>query len=222
MQTIVKETTVYSLAELQEQFGERVYEDALSNVYEWVWEGFEPEIVTEDMAYMIGEDYPLFELAQTSYRTGNGKTGYRPDLYWDMNPYSAEAKGSVDVARFMAHFKLRRKYALLHTLMSKYGLNLSAPCSFGSGRSKEVDLSDLQSDIEYEDDTEYQSPRYYKIVEQIDALEKEIEDYIGQIYSFVLKHLRDEEDYRSSEEYAKEEAEAAELQFTESGCIYHG
>lgn len=220
-ETIVKETTVYTLAEL-ETMGWEVHEKAIENIITWGWEGFEPSFITDDMANMIGEDFPLFELGQTRACTSGGKDFYRPDLYWNMNPYTAEGIGAVAVARFMTDRKLRNKYRLLWEIMRKHGLDYDAPCAFGSGRSDDCDLSDLRSDIEYCDETTYQSPRERKIEAQIVALEGEIEAYVGEIYSFVLNHLRAEDDYRSSREFAKEEAESLELKFTKSGVIYHG
>lgn len=221
--TIVKETTVYTLAELDENFGWSVHEKALSNIKEYEWEGFEPSFLTEDIVYCISEDFPLFELDQRSYQTVSGKTDYRPHLYWGMNPYTAEAKGTVDVARFMRKMKLCGKYALIWAIMRKHGLvNFSAPVAFGSGMSDRADLSDLRSDIEYCDETVYKSPRGLKIEAQIEALEGEIEGYVGEIYSAVIKHIKAEDDYRCSDEFAKEEAEAHELVFTEDGDIFHG
>lgn len=222
---MVKETTVYTLAELEETFGSSVHEKAIDKVLEYAWEGFEPEFVTEDMANMIKEDYPAFEIDQVKqgYYSGNKlKQSCRPHLYWDMNPYSAECKGSVAVAKFMTEKKLRNKYRLLWSIMRKHGLDPDAPCSFGTGRSEDADLSDLQSDIEYCEGDRMTDLRLSKIEAQIESLEGEIEDYIGEIYSFVLEHLCAEDEYRSSEEYAKEEAEALELKFTEDGDIYHG
>lgn len=221
MQVLVKETTVYTLAELQEQFGERIYDKAIDNIISQEWECFEPEIITEDMAYCIGEDFPLFEMAQSRIRTGS-KDRHRPHLYWDMNPYSAECKGTVDVERFMRANKLRRKYALLAAIMRKYGLNQEVGVGFGIGSAGDCDLSDLVSEIEYESDIDYDKPRYAKLLAQIEGLQADIDNYVSNIYSWVLKYLREEEKYRSSEEYAKEEAEALELQFTEEGRIYHG
>lgn len=220
--TIVKETTVYTLEELDENFGWNVYEKAIENALTWAWEGFEPSFLTEDLTYMIKEDFPLFEIDKRSYRTVSGKTGYEATLYWGMNPYSAEAKGTVNVARFMQHFKLCNKYRLVWTLMRKHGLDLDAPVAFGSGRDDDADLSDLQHDIEYCDDTVYKSPRGQKIDAQIEALQAEIEDYVGEIYTKVLEYIRLEDTYRCSDEFAKEEAEAAELTFTEDGDIFHG
>lgn len=217
-ETIIEETTVYTLAELETLFGCNIHGKAIENVMEWLWEGFEPEIITEDMAYMIGEDFPLFELGQVRRGyNGKGEMTYRPNLFWEMNPYTAEGKGTVDVVKFMTERKLRNKYRLLWEIMRKHEINLDAPVAFGCGCSDDCDLSDLQSDIEcnIECDTE-------KVQRQITALEGEIEAYVGEIYSFVLKHLRAEDDYRSSREYAKDEAEAQEFKFTESGRIYHG
>lgn len=220
-QTMVKETQVYTLAELQDSFGYSVYEKAIENVTTWVWDGFEAENVTDDLVYIIGEDFPLFELGQTRERHGN-KERYRPNLFWDMDRNTAEAKGAVAVARFMTELKLCNKYRLLWAIMRKHGLDLDAPVAFGSGRADNADLSDLHSNIEYCDETVYKSPRGQKIEAQITALEGEIEGYVTQIYSAVLKQLRAENDYRCSEEFAKEEAESQEFQFTQSGSIYHG
>lgn len=221
-QTMVRETQVYTLAELEDSFGYSVYEKAIENVITWIWDGLEPEMVTEDLVYVIEEDFPLFELGQTRQRVSNGKEFYRPDLWWDMNHHTAEAKGTVAVAHFMIAMKLCNKYRLIWAIMRKHGLDLDAPVAFGSGRNDDADLSDLQSDIEHCDETVYKSPRNQKIEAQIEALEGEIEGYVSEIYSAVLKQLRAENDYRCSEAYAKEEAEAQEFQFTESGRIYHG
>lgn len=215
--TIAKETTVYTLEEL-EALGWSVHKKAIENILTYEWKGFEPSFLTENIVYSIGEDFPLFELNQRR----EGKT-YRPYLFWGMNPYTAEAKGTVDVARFMTQMKLRNKYRLVWEIMRKHGLvNFSAPVAFGSGMSDHADLSDLQSDIEYCDETPYKSERGLKIEAQITALEGEIEGYVGEVYSVVIKHIRLEDDYRSSDEFAKEEAEAHELTFTEDGDIYHG
>lgn len=222
-ETIIEETTVYTLAELETLFGCNIHGKAIENVMEWLWEGFEPVIITEDMAYMIGEDFPLFELGQVRRGyNGKGEMTYRPNLFWEMNPYTAEGKGTVDVVKFMTERKLRNKYRLLWEIMTKHGLSTSAPVTFGCGSSDDCDLSDLHSDAETCDDTVYKSPRGLKLEAQVEALEGEIEAYVGEIYSFVLKHLRAEDDYRSSREYAKDEAEAQEFKFTESGRIYHG
>lgn len=222
-QTMVKETEVYTLAELQDSFGYSVYEKAIENVLTWSAEGFEPEMVTEDLAYMIGEDFPLFELGQVRReQNGKGEVTYRPDLWWDMNHHTAEAKGTVVVARFMTERKLCNKYRLLWEIMRKHDLDLDAPVAFGSGRSDNCDLSDLHSDAETCDETVYKSPRGQKLEAQIDALAGEIEAYVGQIYSAVLKQLRAEYEYQYSETFAKAEVESYELKFTEQGRIYHG
>lgn len=222
-QTMVKETLVYTLAELQDSFGYSVYEKAIDNIMTWVWDGFEPEMVTEDLTWMIGEDFPLFELGQIRRgQNGKGETTYHPNLFWDMDRHTAEAKGTVVVARFMTKRKLCNKYRLLWEIMRKHGLDLDAPVAFGHGRDDDADLSDLHSDAETCDETVYKSPRGVKLEAQINALEGEIEAYVGQIYSAVLKQLRAEYDYRCSEAFAKEEAEAQEFKFTQSGSIYHG
>lgn len=215
----VVETTVYTLAELEELFGASVHEKAVNKVLEWAWEGFEPEFVTEDIAYMIGEDFKCFDMDQCKQgRNGKGETTYRPHLFWGMNPYSAECTGSVRVYQFMIDKKLRRKYALLWAIIKKWDIHHDAAVAFG----KDVDLDDLLSDIESYDDTDYKPKRYANVQAQLKGLEGDIYDYVNEIYSFVLNHLRAEDDYRSSEEYAKDEAESMELKFEEDGSIYHG
>lgn len=214
----VVETTVYTLAELEELFGASVHQKAVNKILEYAWEGFEPELVTEDMAYMIGEDFKLFDMDQITqgyytHKSKELKHRTRPHLFWDMNPYSAECKGSVRVYDFMVEKKLRNKYRLLWTILKRNDIHFDAPVAFG----KEVDLYDLQSDIECNIECDYD-----KLQKQLDGLAGEIDAYVDEIYSFVLKHLRAEDDYRSSEEYAKEEAEALELKFDEDGDIYHG
>lgn len=224
---MVKETTVYTLAELEELFGASVHQHAIEKICEYEYEGWEPSWFTEDLHEMIKYEFPLFELNQVrqgyyAYNSTQLKNSYRPELYWGMNPYTAEGKGHVAVAEFMRKNKLCNKYRLLWAIMTKYGLDFAAPVAFGHGSSDEVDLSDLESDMEYYDETYQNKPRYAKFQEQLKELADEIDGYVGEIYTKVLSTMRAENDYRWSKEFAKEEAEAHELKFSEDGSIYHG
>lgn len=219
--TMVRETTVYTLEEL-EALGWRAHEKAIDNVLQWLWEGFESEFITEDMATVIEMDFTLFECNRRSYRTMSGKTGYTPEIEWSTNPNWVRAKGSVNVARFMRERKLRNKYRLLWEGIKAYFSSISPDASvgFGHGRDGECDLSDLLSDLKYSD--WYKGERLARLEQQIAALAGEIDSYAGEIESRLLSNLRAEMDYRESEEFAKEEAEAHEFVFTEEGDIYHG
>lgn len=217
---MVKETTVYTLSELKERFGASVYDHAIDQVLGQEWEWFEPSVVTEDLEYMIKEDFPLFELDRATERYANGKSHDRPYLYWDMDRLSCEARGTVAVAQFMTEMKLRKRFRLLWSIMSKHGIDGTASTAFGSGRRDNVDLSDLFDELVYADETPYRSQREKAIDIQINDLEAEIESYTGKIYSFVLQHLRAEHSYRCSEEFAVEEAEAHEWTFTEEGDLH--
>lgn len=213
-QTIVKETVVYTLEELKTK-DNAAYEKAVEKVQEWNWQGWEPSLVTEDLVSMIEYQFPLFYLQGGSTRK-SGQT-----LFWDTNPYHAEAKGSVNVQAFLEGKKLRNKYRSLWYALKTYGINLDLAVSFEYGVDSDSQY-DLHREVEYIDDIESGSPRYVKIGDQIDALIADIDGYVGEVHDAVIKYLRAEEDYRSSREFAIEEAEALEMVFTEEGAIFHG
>lgn len=217
--TVTKETTVYTLAEL-EALNWSVYEHAIGKVIEWGWEGFEPSNLTEDLVYNLAENFPLFELHQTTERYASGKERKRPYLYWDMNPLSCEAKGDIDIREYMKAEKLCNKFRALWYAVDTLGCNETIGVSFGNGQ--EVDLYDLQRQIDYEDSIAQPSARYDLICKQVEALEGDIQNYVDGVQSAIIKQLRAEEDYLSSTQFAKDEAEAMEFRFTEDGDIYHG
>lgn len=219
-QTIVKETTVYTLAEL-EALGRSVHEKAIQNVIAYEWQDFEPDFVTEDMATVIECEFPLFKPQQRSYRTMSGKTGYSPEIEWSTNPNWVRAKGDIDLREYMRAEKLHRKYRALWYAIDVLRLESHVGVSFGYGESP--DLENLRRDVDYDIDTlKYGSARYWKLHGQIDRLEQDIDNYMSAIKDRLLSNLRAEMDYRCSDEFAKEEAEAHELVFTASGSIYHG
>lgn len=217
--TITKETTVYTLAEL-ETLSWSAHEHAISKIIEWNWQGFEPSNVTEDLVYNLTENFPLFELHQTTERYGNGKERKRPYLFWDLDRYTCEAKGDIDIRQYMKAQKLCNKFRALWYAVNTLGCNETIGVSFGNG--KDVDLWDLQRQIDYEDSIAQPSARYDLICKQVEALEKDIQNYVDGVQSAMVKHLRAEADYLSSTQFAKEEAEAMEFKFTEDGDIYHG
>lgn len=218
--TVVKETTVYTLEEL-EALNWTVHNKAVNKVLEWCWEGFEPEFITDDMATVMETDFPLFKCHQRSYRTMSGKTGYTPEIEWSTNPNWVRAKGDIDLRQYMKAEKLHTKYRALWYAIDVLRLESTVGVSFGYRES--VSLSDLERDIDYEiEGLKYESPRYNKLISQVRALEGDIDNYLHGIQYRLLNNLRLEMDYRSSEEYAKEEIEANEIRFTEHGNIYHG
>lgn len=219
--TITKETTVYTLEELDENFDWNVYAKAIDSILLYVWEGWEPEFVTEDMTTVIETEYPLFSCHQRSYRTVSGKTGYTPEIEWSTNPNWVRAKGEIDLRQYMKAQKLDRKWRSLWYAIDVLGLESCVVCSFGYGESP--DLEDLRRGVDYDiDNLKYDSARYWKLHGQIDRLEADIRYYLDGIESHLLRNLRAEMDYRGSEEFAKEEAGALELVFDEDGDIYHG
>lgn len=215
-QAMTKETTVYTLEEL-EDLGWDVREKAINNVLHWEWEGFEPSWFTEDLINDMDYHAPLFELQA---RTRHGKR-QKFELEWDLDHLQISAKGSVDAKRFMCSQKLRNKYRALWYVMSTYGMDQSVGVQFGYGNDG-ADCEDLMSDIETVEGYEYQSPRWLKVRAQLVCLQDDIDGYIDDLHSKLLKGMRAEWDYRCSEEFAKEEIEALELKFTEEGAIYHG
>lgn len=207
-QTIVKETTVYTLAELDENFSWSVHEKALSNVKEYEWEGWEPSWYTEDITMFIENEFKLFELTQST-------------LEWGTNPNFVRAKGDIDLREYMKAQKLHIKYRSLWHALTVHGLESSFQVSFGYGDS--TDLHDLERGIDCDiDGLKYDSPRYLKLIGQVRQLEGDIDNYLDGIESRLLGNLRAEIDWRWSDEFAKEEAEAHELVFTEDGELYHG
>lgn len=213
MPTIVtKETAVYTLEEL-EALSWSVHEKAKTKVLEWIWEGFEPSLVTEDMEQWILREYPLFNLH-------HGKRRQDQSLFWDMDRLTCEARGDIDIREYMKAEKLCNKFRALWYAVDKLGCNETIGVSFGQG--KNVDLWDLQHQIDYDDDIYDNKPRYGLICKQIEALQTDIQNYVDGVQSAVVKYMRSEADYRSSDEAIKEEIESYEMVFTEEGNIYRG
>ena len=205
-QTMVKETEVYTIEEL-EAIGWSVHETALQNVREWNWECWEPSQFTDDIKTWLPEEWPLFDLQDST-------------LEWSTNPNWIRGKGSIDLVAYMRHFKLCNKYRALWYALTELRLESYASVSFGFGASTSLD--DLEREIDYDiDGLEHDSPRYVKLMDQLTALERDIDNYMDDIETRLLKNLRAEQDYQYSDEYAKETIEAYELRFTEDGEIYH-
>lgn len=215
--TIVKETTVYTLAELEE-LNWRAHEKAIEKILTRSWEWWEPSDLTEDLVYNISEDFPLFELQQTREGYSNGKERYRPYLFWDMDRFSCEAKGEINIRQYMKTQKFCNKYRALWYAVDTLDCDETIVVSFGNGR--DVDLHDLQRQIDYEDSISQPSARYDLLCKQVEALQDDIQSYVDDIQSAVVKHMRAEYDYRYSTEFAKEEAKCHEWTFTEDGEFY--
>lgn len=205
-QTMVKETTTYTLEEL-EALSWNVHKKALQKVREWNWESWEPQFYTDDIKSFIGEEYPLFDLTERT-------------LEWSTNPTWIEAEGDIDIYAYMRHFGLHRKYVSLWYALNNLTSEKYIGVKFGNGIS--IDVHELRLDIDYIDDLEYQSPRYVKLQAQVTAVADHMENYIDGMSSKLLSNLSAEEDYQGSDEYAKETIEAYELRFTEDGDIYRG
>lgn len=204
-QTIVKETTVYTLEEL-EALGWQVHEKALQNAREWAWEIWEPQWYTEDITYFIEEEFKLFDLDTKS-------------LEWSTNPNWIKAKGDVNLVDFMRDQKLCNKYRSLFYAITQLGCESVVLATFGNGVT--VDMESLDRDIDYLDEVEYQSPRYFRLKQQMVDLRDDISTYVDNMWTRLLKNLRAELDYRSGDEYAKETIEANEIVFTAEGVIYY-
>lgn len=205
-QIIVKETTVYTLAELDENFSWSVYEKALANVKEYEWEGWEPSWYTDDITMFIKDEYPLFDLSPST-------------LEWGTNPNFVRAEGDIQLVAYMRYHKLCNKWRALYYALTTYNVRDYVGVSFDKGQ--DVDLADTADEIAWEmpgDATD----RYTLIKAQLTALETDIQNYVDGIESRLLGNLSAEIDWRWSDEFAKEEAEAHEIVFTEDGDIYHG
>lgn len=205
--THVRETTVYTLAEL-EALGWSVHEKAIQQLIEWSWEGWEPSFYSDDVAYFVKYEYKLFDMQRTS-------------LEWSTNPNWIKAKGDIDLVDYMKDQKLCNKLRSLYYALTVHGLETCIGVSFGMG--EDVDLNDVERGIDYDiDGLKYDSPRYLKLMDQLKELAKDIDNYMGAIEDRLLSNLRKEIDWQCSEEKAKEDAESHELVFTEDGDIYHG
>lgn len=200
-QTIVKTTTVYSLEEL-EALGWHVYQDAISNVITWGWEGFEPSWYSDDIKTLFEEEYPQFYLHENS-------------LEWDMDRTSISFQGTIDLLALMRHLKLCNKYRSFFYGMNDLRLERSVVAKVG----RDIDFHDVIRDIECYIE---RKPQQERMVEQAEAFASDVQDWFNGIYGRLKNYLRAEYDYRNSAEYAKEEAEANELKFTEAGTLYRG
>lgn len=216
--TIVTETVVYTLAELKEAADAgsltelRTYEKAVENTIARLWDWFEPYLVTEDIMYKFEYDFPLIYVEKKS-------------LEWYMDTAEISFKGSVPVGAFLTKFNLRNKYRTVWNAMQTFGIDADVPVSFGQTRSRDgnygyCDIYEFRREFDYVDEIFEDKRRYMRVHEQLDRLEVEIADWMDQVHSAFRKYLRAEETWRNSEEYALQEADALEFQFTEEGKFY--
>lgn len=204
-QTMIEETTVYTIEEL-EALGWSVHETAMIKVREWNWESWEPSFYSDDVRSFIGEEFSLFYLEDSS-------------LEWSTNPNWIHGKGSIDILPFMKAQKLCNKYRALYYAISFYCLDMSIATAFGC--YVEDNWYELEREIRWTDDIARNKKRLALIQGQLEALQGDVEAYMDEMGTRLLKNLRAEVDYQYSDEYAKETIESYELRFTEDGDICH-
>ena len=174
-----------------------------------MWEWFEPEWITEDIKMLLADEYAMIDVEDRS-------------LEWDMDRATISIKGSVAVSQFLTTFRLRNKFRTVWNAMQAFEVDADVPVSFGNTYRRDrtsgyCEIYEFRREFDFIDEIYDDKPRYDRLSRQLDALEDEIADWMGQVHDRFTKYLRAEERHRCSEEWALEEAEAHEFKFTAEG-----
>lgn len=213
----ILETTVYTLAELKE-LDPKAYEKAIDKIKEDAnSDGFYIQLLSQD----IGE----------WFKSGPGKLseGESPfddgDRYeWDYDHRNVVYTFNVYMAEYMKRNKLIGKNRTLYNWLISTGdyrvggkvgsyINRNTP---HAPLPEEVD-EDIISDIQQL----WQNPKLEaKLTEQVKVVLDHLAGTAKEVADYLMKWIVADIDYRYSDEFAIEEAEAQEYTFTKGGRIF--
>lgn len=211
MLTIETVEVAYTLAELAELDDRgRAYEKAIQEITQYVNEG-------GDYCQWISEDLQMWLEEKPELSDVKG-------IEWDYDRRrDANFICAFDVERFMKDRKLHMKYRALWYAMQH--IDIWDTCV--RVEAKKVHYSDhVLGEWEYmldryTDICDDEPKRYNKLIAQIEEVRAAIVDYIGDLTMEMQRIVTLEIDYRYSEEFAQQEADALELHFDEEGNILH-
>lgn len=221
-QQMTKVTTVYTLEELKDlpkdKRGETPYDKAIRKITEDANEdGFYCRWLTDDMNNWFREG--AGPIADNECPFDNGEMGE-----WDYDRRNLSFTLSVYVREYMKRNKLIGKQRSLYNWLE--GGDCYIKGEVKSGYNRNSPYSPLASDFGYDllvainDDSDLPKVRRDKLEAQAEAVLKHIGGSAEWANDYLMKWIVADIDYRWSEEFAKEEAEANELKFVASGAIY--
>lgn len=228
--TLVKETTVYTLEELEE-YNYSAYEKAIQKILELAWESSYDRWTWEVESLVDWVDSEsLLGIVKKSRFNSKGKQYYEPIFHFNTYPYSLEFEGYINLENFMLREKGRKDKPLYLIYKSLYHgftkLNIQNDANFKvTGSNDDPYFEESIGDIEdtiiacYKD-REITAQQKDKMLDQLSEISNLVWAYVDEWHSKLLKAIREQDSYWNSEEFAKEEAEAVELRFTEDGRIY--
>lgn len=212
MKTLTKTVEAYTLEELKDLDDRgRAYDKALEAVKVWANDdgGDHCTWITECLNMILDQEEPVADVSMDG---------------WDYDRNNAEITGYIHVGEFMAANKLNGKYrAFAYGIKTWREEVFDTYFSFDTDKQHDFDdlfVDEFLPDLErYTDLKEDDRRRFDLIASQIAAVGKAIDTYISMLVGKVKEQMRAEIEYRYSDEFAKEEAEAHEHLFTENGAL---
>lgn len=208
--TITTVEVAYTLSELDQLEGDygAAYQNAIEKIVEWVNMGGDyVQFITEDLGFWLEVQPHL---------------SYTEVLSWDYDrQWENNFRADVNVASFMQERKLHTKYRALWYAMKHLGC-FDSTVGVIANEIHHIDhaLEDWERDLDrYTDLYDEDRKRYDLIMAQIAEVGAAITAYVDDLLSEYKRIVNVSIDYRYSEEFAKEEAEALELYFDEEGNI---
>lgn len=214
---IVEETTVYTLAELK-VMNQKAYDKAIEKI---------TEDVNEDRFYItwLSQDVTQW------FKDGPGKLSDNkcPFEGGDWEEWSAD-HGTITyhfdtyVAEYMQRNKLIGKNRTLYKWLRDNGdCRVEGKVQDGCNRNSKFTPLDYDFGGDFITDITQDArgeAAEVKINAQAEAVLKHIAGMAQEVRDYVMKWIEADVDYRYSEEFAVQEAEAQEMTFHESGYIF--
>ena len=219
MQTHVVETTVYTLEELKAMHPE-AYDKAIQNTLTWANEW--PHLNT-DLTEQLTESITYYGEPVVTGGTVTEWGHYRGELKFEYE---------IDLVALLRKEKLAAKYRSLYNFLTSPELGVSSTVNGKTERryrdSYPVDNSifdDLYGEIDYlygnYNNATPDEARHKRLCGQVALLESSVQEWVQHVGRELWRMIGAQIDYWYSDEFAVEEAEAQELEYTEEGELYH-
>lgn len=218
----VRETTVYKLEELKglpaDKKGNTPYDRAIEKILEYSNDdNFYIQWLSEDMRQWFTDGRGKREDFECPFDGGTLEE-------WDYDRRTISFTVNVYLGEYMRRNKLRGKYRTLANWLDKNG-DYYITGKVQSGYNRDSRFSPLPDD--FGDELIYATTGNYvdkATEEKVEAQGEEVYKHIAGAAEWTRDHLmkwiKDDIDYRYSTEFAIEEADAQEMEFTAYGNIY--